>query len=129
MSITDKLKWIVLPALLVIGLGVVEVTYPNALSNFVGFHTGYGRSKAGYFIVLFVALFLALTWNKIGGSVLILLGISSIVLCLRPQHEQIETQPSPNLVSEDKNNSLKNKLAGSAFRTGKAYVQRKLQSR
>lgn len=127
MSITDKLRRTILPASLVIGLGVLEITYPHALSGIDSLHTGYSRSKTGYFISLFLILLLIVTWNKIGGSILILLGIGAIGLCLRPQCEQPATQPPPE--AEDENNSLKNKLATFTFSTGKNYVQRKLKKR
>jgi ABC-type sugar transport system permease subunit len=79
MTIVEKMKWIILPALLVIGVGVLEINFPHAMDGFDDSYTG--RGGAGLIVLLF-ELFLWLTWGKIGGAIAILLGTIAIVICL-----------------------------------------------
>jgi hypothetical protein len=72
MGIFKKLKWIVLPALFIIGLGILEIKFPHAMDGFDDNYTG--RGMAG-FIMLLIELFLLLTWGKIGGIITIIIGI------------------------------------------------------
>ena len=118
MTITEKLRWVVLPSLVVIGIGILEIKYPHAMQ---GFDDGYtGRGIAGFIMLLF-ELFLTLTWGTIEGMVLILLGILVIVICFFPDKEQVN--------EAEKNKNLSTVVASSAFRLGKAYVQQKRRNR
>ncbi len=118
MTITKKLKRIVLPSLLVIGIGILEIKYPHAMDGFNDNYTGHGA--AGLFLLLF-ELFLMLTWGTIGGIVAILLGMLAIVVCFLPPKKQ-----APE--SENNKNSPTALLSSPAFRIGKAYVQRQLRN-
>lgn len=133
MTITEKLKRIVLPSLLVIGIGILEIKYPHAMK---GLDDGYtGRGVAGIILLLF-ELFIMLTWGKIGGVVAILLGMLAIVICFLPNKEQApESENNKNsstvlLSSESENNknSPTALLSSPAFRIGKAYVQQRLRN-
>lgn len=125
MAFMEKLKWIILPALLVIGVGVLEINFPHAMD---GFDDGYtGRGGVGLIVLLF-ELFVWLTWSKIGGAIAISLGTTAIVICLLPKSEQVEAKPIKSFVTDDEKN-LTNTLASFAFRASKNYVKRKLQNR
>jgi hypothetical protein len=117
-SIVEKIKWVVLPSLLVLGIGILEIKYPHALAGFDDGYTGHG--KAG-FIMLIFELFLMLTWGKIEGYLLIMLGISIIVIFFCPKKKR---EPE-SLVTENLKNTATALLTDTAFRTGKAYFQRK----
>lgn len=97
-TVKDKVTTIILPALVVGGLGGFAITYPNFLSDF-DFHYVRGNGFSAIFIFLFV-LFLKLAWNQIGGGIAIALSLIAIVRCLLPNQpdastpEPIEPQPS-----------------------------------
>lgn len=124
MTMMEKMKWIVLPALILIGIGVLEINFPHVMDNCDDGYTG--RGVAGLIVLLF-ELFLCLTWGKLEGAIAILLGITAIVICLLPKKEQTETDLVKSLESED-SKSLNNKLALFALHSGKNYVRRKLQN-
>lgn len=84
MTITKESKHIDLlltisPGLFVIGIGILEINFPHIMD---GFDDGYTGSSGAGFILLLFELFLMLTWGKIEGAFLILLGITLIVVCL-----------------------------------------------
>lgn len=126
MAFTEKLKWIILPALLVIGVGVLEINFPHTMDSFDDGYTG--RGVAGLIMLLF-ELFIWLTWSKIGGAIAILLGTTAIVICLLPKSEQVEAKPIQSFVTDDDKNLTNNALASFALRAGRNHVQRKLQNR
>jgi uncharacterized membrane protein len=119
MTIAEKLKWFVLPSLIVIGIGILEIKYPHAMQGSEGGYAGLG-GKSGFFVLTF-KLFLMLTWGKIEGIILILLGILPIVICFFPFKEQVNESES--------NEKLRAVVAVSAFSVGKAYVQRRRRNR
>lgn len=81
MTIKARMIWIILPALFVVGVGILEINFPYAMK---GFDDGYtGRGSAGFILMLF-EFFLMLTWGKIEGIILILLGMIPIVFCFSP---------------------------------------------
>ena len=127
MTIPEKIKWVVLPSLIVIGIGILEIKYPHAMQ---GFDDGYtGRGIAGFIMLLF-ELFLTLTWGTIEGMVLILLGILVIVICFFPDKEEVNKSDNKEQINESKNNEkISTVVASSAFRLGKAYVQQKRRNR
>lgn len=84
MTIKEKLQWIILPALFVIAIGIVEINFPHAMEGFDDAYTG--RGLAGFILLIF-ELFLTLTWGKIEGIILILLGMIPIVLCFSPSSD------------------------------------------
>jgi hypothetical protein len=111
LTIMNKIKWVILPSLLVIGIGILEIQYPHAMDGFDDAYTGHG--KAG-FIMLLLELFLMLTWGKVGGVLAIWSGMLAIVTCFLPNKEQaIECKTNKN-----------SSLASLTFRAGKDYVQR-----
>ncbi|WP_448574038.1 hypothetical protein [Trichothermofontia sp.] len=126
MVFIEKLKWII-PALLVIGVGVLEINFPHAMD---GFDDGYtGRGGAGLVMLLF-ELFVWLTWSKIGGAIAIFLGTMAVVICLLPKNEEeVEAKPTQNFLTDSDKNLTRNSLASSAIRAGKNYVQRKFKKR
>lgn len=79
MVFAEKLKWIILPALLVIGIGVLEIKFPHAI---IGFNDGYTGPGVAGLIVLLLELFIWLTWGRIGGAIAIFLGTTAIIICL-----------------------------------------------
>lgn len=126
MTITEKIKWIVLPSLLVIGIGILEIKYPHAMD---GFDDGYtGRGVAGLFMLLF-ELFIMFTWGTIGGAVTILLGVLAIAICFLPEGKRFEEQSPEISVVENDQSSSTTSLSSFAFRAGKTYVQRQLRNR
>jgi hypothetical protein len=110
-----KIKWVVLPSLLVIGIGILEIQYPHTMD---GFDDGYtGRGTTGL-IMLIIELFFMITWGKIGGGIAILSGISALIISLFPNKKQaIESNP--------KENSPSVLLSSITVRYGKYLVQRK----
>lgn len=120
-SLVEKIQVIVFPSLLIMAIGILEIKFPHALA---GFDDGYtGRGVAGL-IMLLIELFLMLTWGKIEGYLLILLGISIVVMGFWPEKKR---EPE-TVVAENLKNSATTLLTGAAFRTGKAYFQRKLRN-
>ncbi len=88
MTNVEKIKWVVLSSLLVMGIGILEIKYPHALD---GFDDGYtGRGVAGL-IMLLIELVFMLTWGKIEGYLLILLGISIIVMGFWPKKKRLKS--------------------------------------
>lgn len=87
MTIIEKMKWVVLPSLLFIGIGVLETKYPHALDG-IDFDAHYTRSGILLVLLLFLTLFLKLTWNVIGGILVIMFGILVIVSCFLPHKER-----------------------------------------
>ncbi len=126
MAITEKLKWIVLPSLLVIGLGTLEINFPHAMD---GFDDGYTGTGVAGFIMLLFELFLMLTWGKVGGTFAILLGMLAIVICLLPNMAQTEEQPTDSLMTENEKRLITAALSSLALRAGKTYVQKQLRNR
>jgi heme/copper-type cytochrome/quinol oxidase subunit 2 len=118
MTIAEKLKWVVLPSLIVIGIGILEIKYPHAFQGFDDNYTG--RGMAG-FIMLLIELFIMLTWGTIEGIVLIVLGILPIVICFFPFKDQVN--------ESEENEKLRDVVAVSAFSVGKAYVKRRRRNR
>ncbi|HEY9601824.1 MAG TPA: hypothetical protein V6C85_09455 [Allocoleopsis sp.] len=122
MTIVEKIRWVVLPSLLVIGIGILEIKFPHALA---GFDDGYAGHGAAGLIMLTFELFLILTWGKVEGGLLIIFGILAIMICLFPKKEQaLESS-----VTENNKNSSTSLLSSAAFRTSKAYVQRQLRNK
>ncbi len=117
-SIVEKIQVVVLPSLLIIGIGILEINYPDALA---GFDYGHDLSGLAGLIVLLFELFLMLTWGKIEGYLLIMLGLSIIVICFFPKKKR----ELESLVTENIKNAATKVLTAAAFRTGKAYFQRK----
>ena len=117
-SLLEKIQVIVFPSLLIMAIGILEIHYPDALANF-----NYGGDLGGIvgLILLLFELFLMLTWGKIEGYLLILLGISIIVMGFWPEKKR---EPE-TVVAENLKNSATTLLTEAAFRTGKAYFQRK----
>ncbi len=121
-SLVEKIQVVVLPSLLIIGIGILEINYPDALA---GFDYGHDlRGLAGLIVLLF-ELFLMLTWGKIEGYLLIILGISIIVIFLWTKKKR---EPETS-VTENNKNSFTNRLSSAAFRAGKGYVQRQLRNK
>ena len=88
MTVAEKLKWIVLPSLIAIGVGVLEIQHPHALDNFDDNYTG--RGAAGL-VLLIIELLLKLTWGQVGGTCIIILGIAAIVFgCLPSKKQAVE---------------------------------------
>jgi hypothetical protein len=135
MAFTKKLKWIILPALLVIGLGVLEINFSHAMDGFSGSHTGGSLARHGnagglvLIVLLLFELFVWLTWSKIGGAIAILLGTTAIVLCVLPKTEHLEAKPTQSSVTEDDKSLTNNALASLLFHAGKNYVQQRLENR
>lgn len=84
MTITKESKHIdllltIIPGLFVIGIGILEINFPHIMD---GLDDGYTGSSGAGFILLLFELFLMLTWGKIEGIFLILLGIILLIVCL-----------------------------------------------
>jgi hypothetical protein len=123
MTITEKLKWVVLPSLIVIGIGILEIKFPHAIQDIDG---GYAGLRGGSFVfVLAFRLFIMLTWGTIEGVILILLGLLPIVICFLPNKEQVnESDNEPKLSTV-----VASSVASSAFDIGKAYVKQRRRNR
>lgn len=51
MTVAEKLKWVVLPSVLLIVIGILEVKHPHAMD---GFDDGYtGRGATGLILLLY----------------------------------------------------------------------------
>lgn len=129
----EKIKWVILLSLLVIGVGILEISHPDAMDGFKDNYTG--RGVAGLIVLLF-ELFLMLTWGKIGGTFIILLGVLTIIICLLSNSNQVKKQLLESSSTENKKDLSENKknlsaadtLSSIALCTGKAYVQRQLRN-
>lgn len=140
MSVIDKIKWIVLPSLFAIGIGILEIQHPHALAGFDDNHTG--RGVAGLILLLF-ELFLVTTWGTIGGILAISLGTLAIVMCFLPskqpevqtstveasRKEQAKTQSSTNSTPKSDQDLHNSSLSVFAFNTSRAYIQHKIRNR
>jgi hypothetical protein len=122
LTIVEKLQVAVLPSLLLMGVGILEIKYSHALAGFDDGYTGHG--VAGL-ILLLIELFLMLTWGTIEGYLLIMLGILAIVICFLPEKKR---EPE-RLVAEKINNAATTLLTEAAFRTGKAYFKRQRRNK
>lgn len=124
MTIAEKLKCVVLPSLIAIGLGILEIKFPHAMDNFDDAYTGSGT--AGLVLLIFEML-LWLTWGKIGGSIVILLGVAAMVSCLLPDKEKVAepSVESPVVLTEQPLPTV----SSVAFRAGKALIRRRLRNR
>lgn len=92
MTIIEKSKLInqfivIIPGLFIIGLGTLEINFPHAMDGFDDAYTGRGRSG---FILLLFELLLMVTWGRIAGIILILLGIILILFGLFPSSSNKE---------------------------------------
>lgn len=125
MTTVGKIKWVVFPSLLVIGIGFLEIQYPHALD---GFHHYYAGRRLAGLIAVFFGLFIKITWGRLGGTLAILLGVAAIVMCFLPRGKQTESEPSINSVTENDENLFNTSLSSIAFNTGKAYIQHKLRN-
>lgn len=121
MSILERVKLVILPLLAVMGIGILAIQYPHALD---GFDDGYtGRGVAGL-IMLCIELFLMLIWGKVGGTIIVIIGVvMPILACFLPNDQPEEL--TKNLTTEDKKQATSIKISLFALRAGKAYVQRK----
>ncbi len=125
MPVSEKIKWIILPSLLVIGLGILEIKYPHAMDGFDDNYTG--RGIAGL-ILLFVELFLMITWGKIGGIVTVLLGIFAVTLSFVPNTKHTEEETADNLGVEGVKHVSTQAITSSALRTARTYIQKRLDN-
>lgn len=96
LTATEKITTVVLPALLVSGLGVLAVLYPHFLDDF-DLHYLRGNDLSVCFLFLLV-LFIKLAWNQVGGSVAIALSLLAIIRCLLPNR----LKPNDSELSEHK---------------------------
>lgn len=114
----NKVKTVVLPALLISGLGVLAIVYPHFLDDF-DLHYIRGNDFSVIFIFLFVLL-IKLSWNQVGGSVAITLSLLAIARCFLPANlypnkpDLIEHQPS----SESTQKTLKQDAIHLGLKTG-----------
>lgn len=78
----EKIKlllFIIIPSLIIIIIGILEIKYPDMMK---GFDDGYtGKGFAG-FIMLIFELFLLLTWGKIAGVITIILTLLIMGICI-----------------------------------------------
>lgn len=83
-----KIKTVILPALLMTGLGVLAIVYPHFFDDFDLNHVrGNDFSVISIFLLF---LFVKLSWNQVGGSVAIILSLWAIIKCFLPN------KPKPN---------------------------------
>lgn len=125
MTFVEKLKWAIFPAIVVIGIGILEINFPRAMH---GFHDYYAGRKAVGLILLLFEMIIWLTWSKLGGIVAIFLGITAIVICLLPSNKYTEATDSKEVETEDKKR-IGDTSASFTFRTRKNHIQQKLQNR
>jgi hypothetical protein len=127
MKIVQKINLLVfLPSLLIIGLGILEIKFPHAMNGFDDNYTG--RGAAGFIMLLF-ELFLMLTWGKIEGIILILLGLLLLLVCCLPQDQQSKGQILEILETENEDRSSTASLSSLALKTGRVYLERRLGNR
>jgi hypothetical protein len=125
MALIERRKWIILPALLVVGIGLLEINFPQAMNGFDDPYTGHGA--AGFMMLLF-ELFLMLTWGKVGGAIAVLAGVLVIALCFLPVTKQAKEQPIEKSVGDDKSPNA-TKLFSLAFRAGKTRIQQQARNK
>jgi hypothetical protein len=126
MSISERVKWIILPALLVIGIGILEIQYPNAMQGFDDSYTG--RGAAGL-ILLVIELFLMITWGKIGGMVAITVSIFAVILSFAPNSKQTKEETTEGLETERVKHVDTQAVSSFALRTARMYMQKRLDNR
>ena len=90
MKFSERLKYVILPASFFIGMGILQIKFPHAMDNFDDGYTGKGIAGV---IMLFVELFLMLTWGKIMGFITTFLGVIMILIGLwltKPDSKTLE---------------------------------------
>jgi hypothetical protein len=123
----EKIKKIVLPSVLVMGLGILEIKYPHAMTSFDDNYTGRGISG---FILLLIELFITFTWGKVGGVMAILLGGIAIIICFLPsKKEKVEEQPINNSITENDKILSATTLSSFVLHVGKAHIQQQFWNR
>lgn len=96
MIIKEKIKLlllIIIPSLIIILIGILEIKYPNAMK---GFDDGYtGRHFAG-FLLLIIELFLLITWGKITGIITIIFTLLIMSICIMTVIKNSELESTEN---------------------------------
>lgn len=82
----EKIKSVVLPSLLAVGIGVLAIKYPGAMQDIEA--PNHASSWEAALVLLILWLLLKFTWGKIGGIVAIVLGLLWSVVCLCSNQEQ-----------------------------------------
>jgi hypothetical protein len=81
-TVAEKVRNVVLPALLVSGLGVLAIRYPHFFDDVNLTHASGGF--AGFVLTALFVLFLKFGWNQVGGTLAIGLSLFAIARCLLP---------------------------------------------
>lgn len=129
LTASEKVTTIMLPALLIGGLGVLAIEYPDFLSDF-DFRYIRGNDFSAIFIFLFL-LFIKLAWNQIGGSVAIALSTLAIIKCLLPNKSEPDIPEPINHQSshEVTQKTLKQEAIHLGLQTGMKVGRNVLQRR
>jgi cytochrome c oxidase subunit IV len=94
MIIKEKIKLlllIIIPSLIIIIIGILEIKYPDMMK---GLNDGYtGRGLAGFMMLIF-ELFLLLTWGKLAGIITIILTLIIMSICIITILQDSELKPT-----------------------------------
>ena len=126
MTIIQKTKYVILPALLFIAIGILQIKFPQIMDNFDDGYTG--RGVAGL-IMLSIELFLMLTWGKVAGVVSISIGISIILFGLflvraNTKYLSRENKNTKNMI-DSSNSKTRKAIAQTTKAIAKSYLEEK----
>lgn len=126
-TLIKKLGTAALPALFVIGIGILEIKFPSAMKGFDDNYTGHGMAGL---ILLLIELFFTLTWGTIGGIVLITLTVFVVFIYLFSDQSTINTanQSALNVAEIENDNSSNNvnrEVLRLGARAGKNFIERR----
>lgn len=125
MAILERLKWVILPSLLLIGLGLLEIKFPHVMNGFYDYYAGH--TKAAIFILIFEYL-VAWSWGTVTGIALVSLGLFLLIVCFSPKKSPPEKQETELSLVNDESKGYK-ALSSFAIQTGKAYLKQRLNKR
>ncbi len=109
--------------MIIIAIGILAIRYPNALRDFDP-HYVHAKSAEEIFFMLVLLLVVKFAWGKIGGSVVIGLGLVAIWYFILPNKEETSSE---SLAIE--NDSTPNKALRQALVRGGVRYFRQLHNR
>lgn len=86
MKIFEETKWVFVPSLFAIGMGLLAIKSPNAMTNIEPpYHASSWEAALFLFVLLLTCKIL---WGTVGGIVAIVFGSLGLVVCLLLNSEQ-----------------------------------------
>jgi hypothetical protein len=121
MTVAEKIKWVILPALLVMGLGFLSFKFPHALDSLLYYH------YRGHLLSIIVGVIAWFVWGRIGGAIAIALGAIAIIICLFPNLvPTLFPELNEDSEAEDKQ-PIQRAATSFAINSGKRYAHQRFQ--